>query len=378
MIKRKTRASKSPLQTSLVEKQNNIRSMNKSWEEIVGKSSNMWHIFNGDSVKTLLKFPDGSINCTITSPPYWGQRDYDTSNAIGLENEFDIYLKRLLAIFDQVHRVTTDDGSLWLNMGDRYVNKNMLGMPWRVALALRERGWVLRQDIIWDKIRLTQSAKDRLRTVHEYVFHFTKKAKYYYDRSSIVIKHTERPRMVNGRIRSITGVSGVKYENEIRTSKYLTKKEKTTAMNELKKTLNDMASSKILDFRMYVRGRPRIYNGNNANLSGRAKEIKDKGFFIKTHKPDGDLPTNIWRMVPEDIHREDAHCAVYPVALMELPIKATCPLHGIVLDPFAGTGTSVISALKHGRRAIGIDISPAFSKVAKSRITKYLKTGLEC
>jgi DNA modification methylase len=347
-------------------------------KEIDINSINDYCLLLGDSVEVLKRIPSGSVNCTVTSPPYWGQRDYDMDSAIGLEREFDAYLKNLLSVFDEVYRVTAVDGSLWLNMGDRYVNKNLVGMPWRVALALKDRGWILRQDVIWDKMRLTQSAKDRLRTIHEYVFHFVKNPKYYYDRESIVLKHKERPKKINGRIRSITGVTGIKYEREIRESKYLTKSEKSTALKELQNTLVDMEKGRILDFRMYVRGRPRIYNGNNHKLSGRAKEIKDKGFFIKTHKPDGDLPTNIWRMVPEDVHREDAHCAVYPVSLMELPIKATCPPNGIVCDPFMGTGTSIVTAIKYGRSAIGIDINKTFVSVAEKRIKKYIETGLEC
>ena len=331
------------------------------------------------AAKTVLKgFPDKSINCTVTSPPYWGQRNYGVPTAIGLESKFETYVEHLLEVFDEVYRVTADDGSLWLNMGDRYVNKDLVGMPWRVALALKDRGWILRQDVIWDKMRLTQSAKDRLRTIHEYVFHFVKRPKYYYERKDIVTKHTARPKKVNGRIVSITGVSGVKYEREIHESKYLTAMEKAAAFKELADTLEDMKKYKILDFRMYVRGRPRLYNGNDPKLSGRAKEIVEKGFFIKTHKPDGDLPTNIWRMVPEDMHREDAHCAVYPVGLMELPVKATCPPGGVVLDPFVGTGTSIVTALKCDRKAVGIDISDEFIRVARMRVKRYLETGSEC
>lgn len=335
-------------------------------------------LFAGDSVDVLRRFPSQSVNCIVTSPPYWGQRDYTVDGQIGMEEDFTDYLKRLLEVFAEAHRVLKDDGSFWLNMGDRYVNKNMVGMPWRTALALQDDGWILRQDIIWDKMRLTQSAKDRLRTIHEYVFHFVKKPKYYYDRKNIVTKHTARPKKVNGKVISITGVSGVKYEREIHESTCLTIKEKDAALKELKETINDMGDSKILDFRMYIRGRPRIYNGNDSKLSGRAKEIVEKGFFIKTHKPDGDLPTNIWRMVPEDMHREDVHCAVYPVGLMEIPIQSTCPPGGIVLDPFVGTGTSIVTALKCNRRAVGIDISSEFIKVAQKRIKRYVETGSEC
>ena len=337
-----------------------------------------YSLLTGDSTMVLKTFEPKSVDCVVTSPPYWGQRDYGKVDAIGLEADFESYVERLMGVFDQVYRVTADEGSLWLNMGDRYVNKNLVGMPWRVALALKDRGWILRQDIIWDKLSLTQRAKDRLRTIHEYVFHFVKRPKYYYDWKSIVTKHKERPKKVNGKVISITGVSGVKYEQEIRESECLTVGEKSAALKELQETIDDMGEGKILDFRMYVRGRLRLYNGNDPSLSGRAREIMERGFFIKTHKPDGDIPTNIWRMVPGNMHREDAHCAAYPVGLMEIPVKATCPPRGVVLDPFAGTGTSIVTALKCDRRAVGIDISDEFIKVAEGRIRRHLETGSEC
>lgn len=331
----------------------------------------------GDSAAVLSEFPSGSVNCVVTSPPYWGQREYDASEYIGLEADFDAYLGNLMRVFDQVYRVMADDGSLWLNMGDRYVNKNLVGMPWRVAFALQDRGWILRQDVIWNKLRLTQSAKDRLRTLHEYVFHFVKKPKYYYDSKSILLHHTEKPKKVRGRITSITGVSGVKYVREIKTSEFLTPTEKKNAMDALDETLSLMEEGRIIDFRMYMRGRPRLFNGNSTKLSGRAKEIDAKGYFIKTHSAEGHMPTNIWRMVPEDIHRKDQHCAVYPIGLMEMPVKATCPDGGIVLDPFMGTGTSLISAIKHGRYGVGIDISRTYASVAEKRVAQYLETDEE-
>ena len=125
-------------------------------------------------------------------------------------------------VFDEVYRVTANDGSLWLNMGDRYRNKDLMGMPWRVAFALKDRGWILRNDVIWNKVRMTQSAKDRLRDLHEYVFHFVKNRRYYYDRKSILIKHNEKPKRRNGNLISITGTSGVRYREQIRTSTHLT------------------------------------------------------------------------------------------------------------------------------------------------------------
>ncbi len=332
----------------------------------------------GDAKTTLSKFKAKSINCITTSPPYWGQREYDATNHIGLEADFNTYLKNLKDVFNEAQRVLKDDGSFWLNMGDRYVQKHLQGMPWRVALALIDDGWILRQDVIWDKMRLTQSARDRFRTIHEYVFHFVKKPKYYFNRKNILWTHDVRPKIVKGRIASITGVTGAKYQKEVRESKHLTKIEKKTALNDIERTLQEMKTGKIIDFRMQIRGRPRTFNGNSLKLSGRAKELHAKGYFIKTHKAEGHMPDNIFRLVPEDVHREDHHCAVYPVTLMDLPIRATCPPGGIVLDPFVGTGTSIVTALKHGKRAVGIDISKKYKKIAINRIKRYIEDGSEC
>ena len=355
----------------------------------------------GDSVKVLLGLPAGSVNCVVTSPPYWGQREYD-GTGIGMESGFDLYRERLAAVFGEVYRVLADDGSLWLNMGDRYHNKDLMGMPWRVAFDLKDAGWILRNDVIWDKVRMTQSAKDRLRDLHEHVFHFVKKSKYYYDRKSILLKHkgkptthnsgmasittwlpgltqwTSEPTVHNGGMVSITGTSGVRYRKQIRKSTCLTASEKASAEAALDRAITNMAHGKTVDFRMSIRGQQRVSHGSSETLSGRAKEMAKNGYYVIEQKSEGFLPTDIWRIVPEDTHRSDIHCAVYPVSLLEIPIKATCPPGGIVLDPFVGTGTTVVAALKHGRRGIGIDTSPSYIRHAKARIKKFMKTGIEC
>lgn len=335
-------------------------------------------ILPGKAQDVLRRLPDGSVNSTVTSPPYWGQRNYGEPDAIGLEREFESYKQHLLKIFDEVYRVTTDDGSLWLNMGDRYINKDLVGMPWRIALALKDRGWILRQDIIWNKIRMTQSSKDRFRTLHEYIFHFTKKPRYYFDRKSVLKKHEERPRYRNGKLTSIYGVTGDTYRETLRVTKNLTAAEKKAANAALDSILEDMKSGKIVDFRMIIRGHQRPYQGSDDSISGRAKELKKRGYYFKMQKSEGRMPSNIWDIVPEDTHRSDVHCAVYPTDLLEMPIKATCPPDGIVLDPFMGTGTTIVAALKHGRRGLGIDINKKYVNSAKRRVKRYIDTGSEC
>lgn len=343
----------------------------------MNKSRNV-QLIVGDSAEKLKEVPDGSVNCVVTSPPYWGQREYDSKESIGLEADFDRYLENLMIIFDQVHRVLAADGSLWLNIGDKYHNKSLMGMPWRVALALKDRGWILRNDIIWNKVRMTQSARDRLRGLHEHVFHFVKNARYYYDRDAILIKHDSKPRRRNGRLVSITGTSGIRYREQIRTSGHLTADEKNNAIAALDGALNRMADGKIVDFRMTIRGQQRTSHGTSKRLSGRAKELDARGFYIMEQNSEGYMPTDLWSIVPEDTHRKDIHCAVFPAALLEIPIKATCPPGGMVLDPFVGTGTTAISALKHGKSCMGIDISSAYISRARQRVRDFEELGLEC
>ena len=333
-------------------------------------------LLTGDSATVLKGFTPESVDCIVTSPPYWGQREYKDASSIGLEADFAEYVANLTRIFHVAREALSDRGSLWLNMGDRYVDKDLLGMPWRIALALKDDGWILRQDVIWDKMTLTQSAKDRLRTLHEYVFHFVKKPKYYFDRKAILERHKKSPKVVGDKVVSITGVTGEKYRSDVMASD-LTESEKRAALEAIKNAMDEMRCGRIVDFRMQIRGKHRVLNSNAIRISGRARELEERGFFIKTQKAEGHLPSNIWRMVPENAHRTDSHCAVYPVGLMELPIRATCPPDGVVLDPFAGTGTSIVSALKHGRRGVGIDISTEYVETARVRIERYNQHGLE-
>ena len=338
-----------------------------------------YKLITGDSLAKIKTFPKKSIDCVVTSPPYWNLREYDKKSMnpgalIGNEKTPEEYVKSIRRVFLAVKRVLKNEGSAWINMGDSYVNKNLVGMPWHVAFGLQQDGWILRGDIIWNKKTLAQSAKDRFRTMHEYVFHFVKNKQYYFDRKAVLEKHEKVPSKRNdGEMISITGVSGEKYRKYIKTTRHLTVSEKQKAIKALNDTIGEMKAGKINDFRMQIRGSHRVLNSDNSKISGRAKELKRRGFFIKTQKTEGHLPANIWGMVPEYHRRTDAHCAVYPVGLMNLPIRATCPSGGIVLDPFVGTGTSIITALNNRRRAVGIDVSQKYIKISKERVKKHIK-----
>lgn len=328
----------------------------------------------GDCFELLKKLPSNSIDCVITSPPYWKQRVYEDYsgemlNIIGTEDTPNEYVQNLITIFKEVKRVLKNNGSFWLNIGDKFHNKNLMGMPWRVALAMQDDGWILRNDIIWDQMKGTQSAKDRFRDIYEHVFHFVKEKKnYYFDDVSIRIKPTKQAYDNNGSITSATGVSGKKYFSQIENSNVLSEKEKENAKNALNEALEMLRKGEIVDFRMTIRGEQRTYHSSNKKISGRAKELEDKGYYIIKMGADGYLPSNIWRIVPEDKWRKDAHCAVFPEELLKIPILSTCPKGGIVLDPFSGTGSTVEAAVLHGRYGIGYDISAQYTEFAKNRL----------
>jgi DNA modification methylase len=328
-------------------------------------------LVHGDSLEVLKQVPDESVDCVMTSPPYWGVREYDGESGLGLEDSVDDFVDNLLAIIEEVKRVLKPEGSFWLNIGDTYQDKDLVGVPWRTALALKDRqDWILRNDVVWNKVKGNPSAaSDRLRVMHEYVFHFVKQKTYYYDDEAIrEDEDFELTYKENGDVVSPTGVSGARYRRQIEENDGLTEAEKQNALDALDEHLEMLKNREIKDFRMVIRDEQRTTHGDSENLSGRAREKAENGFYFLRYNADGPMPENIWDIVPEDEHREDSHCAVYPVELCELPIQATCPEDGIVLDPFAGTGTTVVAANKLNRRGIGIDASVDYLETAKDRL----------
>lgn len=333
----------------------------------------------GGCKEVLSKLPDKCLDCVITSPPYWKMREYEINEEyeqviIGNESDPNNYVDKLASIFHEVKRVLKPTGSLWLNIGDKYHNKNLMGMPWRVALTLQNDGWILRNDIIWNQRKGTQSVKDRFRDVYEHIFHFVKNKKYFYDDERIRIKPHKYPYMNNGRITSATGVSGKKYREYIIKSQKLSKEEKEQALKALDEIIEKMKRGEIVDFRMTIRGQQRTYHSDNGNISGRAKELESKGYFVLESHSKGYMPNDIWAIVPEDEWRTDTHYAVFPIELLEMPVKATLPPKGILLDPFMGTGSAIVAAVKFGGRGIGIDISEKYIKIAQQRMKKIQPT----
>jgi DNA modification methylase len=325
--------------------------------------------WDGDSLALLKLLPAESIDCCITSPPYWGQRSY-SNGGIGLEESHEKFIDELLNIVAEIHRVLKHTGSFWLNIGDTYKNKSLLGIPWRVAFKMTDKhGWILRNSIIWNKHKGgMDSAGDRLRNVHENIFHFVKSAKgYYYD--SRAIRSDARNTMVKkGVVVSATGVSGVSYKRKIELSTSLSFEEKQKASKELAEVLRKITLGEISDFRMIIRDQGRTTHSDNVRVSGRAKELREKGFYFLFYNPDGTLPSDVWDIIPEDTQKREKHYAAFPEDLCKIPILATCPKNGIVLDPFCGTGTTNKVAYDLNRKSLGFDLSEEYIAIAKRRI----------
>lgn len=320
----------------------------------------------GDSLQILKSLPSQSVDCCMTSPPYWNQREY-IGGGIGLEAHYQGYIDNLMGITREVYRVLKKTGSFWLNLGDSYMKKRLLGIPWRVALSLADdQQWILRNDVVWHKIKGMDTSKDKLRPVHEYVFHFVKQNRYYYDVDAIRTKPRQAS-VKNGAVVTATGVTGVKYKRQIELSTELSEKEKLLAENALSKTLKRLESGEIADFRMVIRKQHRTTHSNSTRVSGRARELVERGFYFLYYHASGSKPGDVWEIVPEDSTKREIHYAPYPEDLCKIPILSTCPRDGLVLDPFCGTGTTNLVAFQLGRKSLGIDISQEYLDYAMKR-----------
>ncbi len=273
-------------------------------------------ILCGDATAVLRQLPDNAVHCIVTSPPYYQQRDYSTELQLGNEDSPEAYTDHLRQVLVECLRVMRPDGTLWLNLGDKYQDGRLLGMPWRVALAAQEDGWILRSDIIWHKPNaMPSSVKNRPTTDHEYVFLLAKSANYFYDIDAIREPHvtfSPQSRMKGGR-------------------------------NHFGKVNGTPEQGK---------------NGGGSNLHD--------GRWDQAFHPKGRNRRTVWE-IPLSKFRE-AHFAVFPEKLVELCVLAGCPEGGIVLDPFIGSGTTAVVAQKLGRRYVGIDSNPDYCKLAHSRL----------
>ena len=329
----------------------------------------------GDSLEVLGALPASSVDFAMTSPPYWGKRVY-AEHGIGLEDDYREYIASMLAVTSELHRVLKPTGSFWLNVGDSYLDKRLLMIPWRLAIAMAdEQGWILRNDVVWHKVKGgPDTAHDKLRNVHEPLFHFVKEATGYFYDADAIRRTPGTSRVVNGSVVSATGVTGVRYRRQIELSTSLSGEEKAAAVAALDAILGAVRAGEIADFRMIVRGQQRTTHSDSERVSGRARELRDNGFYFLKYHPRGSKPGDVWDILPEDTQQRTYHYAPYPEDLCRIPILATCPAHGIALDPFCGTGTTNAVAAMLGRKSVGIDLSPFYLAEAAQRTAPAEKT----
>ena len=309
----------------------------------------------------------------MTSPPYWGKRQYG-NGGIGMEKEYHDFIAAVAAVCEEVKRVLKPTGSFWLNIGDTYHRKGLVGVPWRVAFHLMDnQGWTLRNDVVWNKVKGgPDNTRDRLRNVHETVFHFVKRQHGYYYDADAVRSAPKTTKVINGAVVTASGVSGVRYKRQIELSTELDQNEKRCANEMLGRMLREVHRGELADFRMIIRGQQRTTHSDSEKVSGRAKELREKGFYFLKYHPNGSKPADVWDILPEDTQKRRMHFAPYPEDLCRIPILATSPPGGLVLDPFCGTGTTMVVASQLDRKSVGIDLSAEYVELAERRTATIL------
>jgi len=308
-------------------------------------------VYNEPCLDTLKRMADKSIDCVITSPPYWQLRDYGYDGQWGLEPTFNEYLEHLWQLMDEIYRVLKDEGTCWVNLGDSFStqsgtnaalargknydadstylvnrgesgkllkpknlpNKCLLLIPHRFAIGCIDRGWIVRNDIIWAKRNgMPESVTDRFSKKHEYIFFMVKSEKYYFNLDAIRDKH---------KAESIT-------RNQYGLAKY-----------------------------------------NDENAS-RNREFKAGDFLHEKGKNPGSV-SDFWDVTTKG--SSDQHFASYNTDLIKKPILAGCPEGGIIYDPFMGTGTTAMAALRSNRNFIGSEMSEEYIKICENNIKPYLQ-----
>jgi DNA modification methylase len=337
-------------------------------------------IFNGDCIATLAELEPESIQCCITSPPYWGLRDYGVPGQLGLEATPAEYVARMVDVFTQVWRVLRDDGTLWLNLGDSYAGswgaqsrehagkqapnvsaisanqviaaqrkasntgsippgsglkpKDMVGIPWRVAFALQAAGWYLRSEIIWSKPNvMPESVTDRPTKAHETIFLLAKSERYYYDAEAIKEPASPDTHARYGRAHNGYSPPGQTPQNGIAVHGH----------------------------------RP---PGVNPKAAMNAPGSKQSSRWATNHN--GIVETRnkrtVWTVPSEGL--PDAHFATFPPDLILPAVLAGCPGGGVILDPFSGAGTTALVAKTNGRRAVGVELNREYCDIAARRLSQ--------
>ena len=297
--------------------------------------TNIIHV--GDNIFHLTNIPDASVDMCVTSPPYYNLRDYKNSNQIGAENTVSDFVENLCKVFDEVKRILKPTGSCWVNIGDTYDKKRLLQVPSRFEIAMCDRGWHLRNEIIWSKPNPQPiSSKDRFWGNHEKFFWFVKDVKkYYFNRDPILVPQAEI---------------------------------------SIRRMFSKNNMDKRKDFNASDKEGFGISSSNQDKHYARMREEMgiDKEFNYEELVKSGKCPTrpefDTWDI--PSVTYKGAHFAVYPPELIEKPILSCCPEQGIVIDPFMGSGTTGEVAKLNNRKYIGLELNTEYAILANERISK--------
>ena len=297
--------------------------------------TNIIHI--GDNIFHLTNIPDASVDMCVTSPPYYNLRDYKNSGQIGAENTVKDFVENLCKVFDEIHRILKPTGSCWVNIGDTYDKKRLLQVPSRFEIAMCDRGWHLRNEIIWSKPNPQPiSSKDRFWGNHEKFFWFVKDVKkYYFNRDPILVPQAEI---------------------------------------SIRRMFSKNNMDKRKDFNASDKEGFGISSSNQDKHYARMREEMgiDKEFNYEELVKSGKCPMrpefDTWDITSVTYKR--AHYAVYPPELIEKPILSCCPEQGIVIDPFMGSGTTGEVAKLNNRKYIGLELNTEYAILANERISK--------
>lgn len=326
----------------------------------------------------MRKMPDGIAQTCVTSPPYFGLRDYGCSGQIGLEATLEQFIAKLVEVFREVKRVLAVDGTAWVNMGDSYSSdKQLLGIPWRLAFALQADGWILRQDIIWHKPNpMPESVTDRCTKSHEYIFLLSKSQKYYFDNGAIKeqaapssiqrwaqdLEHQIGSDRVPGKTNDNMKAVGGRGAGNINPPKGQLAYELGDEMHRTK--------SGLLAYAQRERSKRDSFKRDD---SKRAKVIPNQ--TVGTHRADRDESEwdvdtrnkrSVWTVATTPY--KGAHFATFPTALIEPCILAGAPAGGVVFDPFFGSGTTGEVAQQLGRKFIGCELNPSYKDLQDQRL----------